>query len=93
MNIENQQTRYGADAITAFDTRSPRFPVRAGRPFRWLNRTVLGIGLASLLSDTSHKTVTVLLSFFASMGAAAGALGTIKGVADGFSCIAKLYGG
>lgn len=33
-------------------------------PRRWLNRTVLGIGLASLFSDTSHKTVTVLLPAF-----------------------------
>lgn len=61
---------------------------------RWLNRTVLGIGLASLFSDTSHETVTVLLpAFLASMGAAAAALGTIEGVADGFSSLAKLYGG
>lgn len=61
---------------------------------RWLNRTVLGIGLASLFSDTSHETVTVLLpAFLASMGAAAGALGTIEGLADGLSSIAKLYGG
>jgi MFS family permease len=61
---------------------------------RWLNRTVLGIGLASLFSDASHETVTVLLpAFLASMGAAAGALGTIEGVADGLSTLAKLYGG
>ncbi len=61
---------------------------------RWLNRTVLGIGLASLFSDTSHETVTVLLpAFLASMGAAAAALGTIEGVADGLSSLAKLYGG
>jgi len=62
--------------------------------FRWLNRTVLGIGLASLFSDTSHETVTVLLpAFLASTGAAAGALGTIEGLADGFSSLAKLDGG
>lgn len=61
---------------------------------RWLNRTVLGIGLASLFSDTSHETVTVLLpAFLASMGAAAAALGTIEGLADGLSSLAKLYGG
>lgn len=60
----------------------------------WLNRTVLGIGLASLFSDLSHETVTAILpSFLASMGVAAVALGTIEGVADGFSSAAKLYGG
>jgi len=42
----------------------------------------------------SHETVTATLpAFLASMGAAAGALGTIEGLADGFSSIAKLYGG
>lgn len=61
---------------------------------RWLNRTVVGIGLASLFSDLSHETVTVLLpAYLASMGAAAAALGTIEGVADGLSSAAKLYGG
>lgn len=63
-------------------------------PVRWLNRTVLGIGLASLFSDLSHETVTVLLpAFLASLGAAAAALGTVEGVADGLSSAAKLYGG
>ena len=61
---------------------------------RWLSRTVLGIGLASLLSDLSHETVTSILpALLASMGLAAGALGTIEGVADGLSSLAKLYGG
>jgi len=60
----------------------------------WLNRTVFGIGVASLLSDLSHETVTALLpSFLAGLGAAAAALGTIEGVADGLSAVAKLYGG
>jgi MFS family permease len=64
------------------------------QPVRWLNRTVIGIGLASLFSDTSHETVTVLLpAFLASLGAAAAALGMIEGVADGLSSAAKLYGG
>jgi MFS family permease len=50
--------------------------------------------LASLLSDLSHETVTsVLPALLASMGVAAGALGTIEGVADGLSSLAKLYGG
>ncbi len=54
----------------------------------------MGIGLASLFSDMSHEAVTSTLpAFLASMGAAAGALGTIEGFADGFSSLAKLYGG
>lgn len=61
---------------------------------RWVNSTVLGIGLASFLSDLSHETVTsVLPSLVATLGVAAAALGTIEGVADGFSSVAKLYGG
>ena len=60
----------------------------------WLTATVLGIGLASLFSDLSHETVTAVLpALLASMGVAAGALGTIEGVADGLSSVAKLYGG
>src|SRR5512139_2913966 len=60
----------------------------------WLNATVFGIGLASLASDLSHEAVTsVLPGFLASMGVAAAALGTIEGVADGLSTLAKLYGG
>lgn len=61
---------------------------------RWLNATVFGIGMASLLSDLSHETVTsVLPGVLASMGMAAAALGSIEGIADGFSTLAKLFGG
>ncbi|MBI4474349.1 MAG: MFS transporter, partial [Acidobacteria bacterium] len=61
---------------------------------KWLSPTVFGIGVASLLSDLSHETVTsVLPALLASMGAAAGVLGTIESVADGLSSAAKLYGG
>ena len=68
---------------------------RSGRSkTKWLTGTVLGIGLASLFSDLSHETVTAVLpALLASMGAAAGALGTIEGFADGLSSVAKLYGG
>ena len=60
----------------------------------WLTHTVFGIGLASLFSDMSHETVTsVLPALLASMGVAAGILGTIEGLADGLSSVAKLYGG
>ena len=61
---------------------------------RWLNRTVLGIGLASLLSDWSHEIATsVLPAFLASMGAAAAWLGLIEGTADGLSSFAKMASG
>jgi MFS family permease len=63
-------------------------------PMRWLNRTVLGIGLASLFSDWSHETATTVMpAFLASMGLAAAWLGLIEGVADGLSSFAKLASG
>src|ERR1039457_6256432 len=61
---------------------------------RWLNRTVVGIGVASLFSDWSHEiATTVLPAFLASMGAAAAWLGIIEGVADGLSSSAKMASG
>ncbi len=66
----------------------------AGPPSRWLNRTVLGIGLASLFSDWSHEIATAVLpAFLASLGASAAWLGTIEGIADGLSSFAKLASG
>ena len=60
----------------------------------WLNRTVLGIGLASLFSDWSHEIATTILpQFLASLGAAAVWLGLIEGVSDGLSSIAKMASG
>ncbi len=62
--------------------------------FRWLNRTVLGIGLASLFSDWSHEIATAVLpTFLATMGAAAAWLGIIEGVSDGLSSFAKMASG
>ena len=67
-------------------TRDPHPPGRT-----WLNRTVLGIGLASLCSDWSHEIATsVLAAFLATMGAAAAWLGFIEGVSDGLSSFAKM---
>lgn len=61
---------------------------------RWLNCTVLGIGLASLFSDWSHEIATVVLpAFIATMGGAAAWLGLIEGVADGLSSFAKMASG
>jgi MFS family permease len=64
-------------------------------PFRqWLNRTVLGIGLASLFSDWSHEMATsVMPAFLATMGVAAFWLGLIEGVSDGLSSFAKMASG
>jgi MFS family permease len=60
----------------------------------WLNRTVLGIGLASLFSDWSHEiATTVLPAFLATMGVAAAWLGFIEGIADGLSSFAKMGSG
>src|SRR5438552_3006925 len=61
---------------------------------RWLNQTVLGIGLASLFSDWSHEiATTVLPAFLATMGVAAAWLGIIEGVSDGLSSFAKMASG
>jgi MFS family permease len=61
---------------------------------RWLNGTVLGIGLASLFSDWSHEiATTVMPAFLATMGVAAAWLGIIESVSDGLSSFAKMASG
>ncbi len=66
----------------------------SGNAQRWLNRTVIGVGLASFFSDLSHETVTsVLPAYLATFGAAAAVLGAVEGIADGASMLAKFYGG
>jgi MFS family permease len=68
-------------------------PNQSPRP-RWLNRTVLGIGLASLFSDWSHEiATTVMPAFLATMGVAAFWVGLIEGVSDGLSSFAKMASG
>jgi len=60
----------------------------------WLNRTTLGIGLASLFSDWSHEIATAILpAFLDSLGAGPGWLGAIEGTADGLSSFSKLAAG
>jgi MFS family permease len=67
---------------------------QSSSPKRWLTRGVLGIGLASLFSDSGHEAATSILpAFLASLGAPAFALGVIEGVSDGLSSFAKLAGG
>jgi len=64
------------------------------RRLPWLNRTVVGVGLASLFSDWSHEIATTLLpAFLATMGVAAAWLGVIEGVSDGLSSFAKMASG
>lgn len=61
---------------------------------RWLNRTVLGIGLASLFSDIGHEMATTAMPvLLASLGVSSAVLGLIEGLADGLSSFAKLFSG
>ncbi len=79
--------------MTGQSPSAPSAPPALAWP-KWLNRTVLGIGLASLFSDWSHETATTVLpAFLATMGAAAGWLGLIEGAADGLSSFAKMASG
>lgn len=67
-------------------------PAPAGT--RWLNRTVLGIGLASLCSDVGHEIATSAMpALLATVGATSAVLGLIEGLADGLSSLAKLLSG
>jgi len=65
-----------------------------GTRVRWLNRTVLGIGIASFFSDLGHETATAILPvFLASIGAAPFALGVIEGISDAIASFSKLGAG
>ena len=61
----------------------------------WLNRNILGMGLASLFSDMNHEMASAILPMFLSsvLGAPAFALGLIEGVADGVSTAFELWSG
>jgi hypothetical protein len=61
-------------------------------PKRWLNRNILGMGLASLFSDMNHEMASAVLPMFLSsvLGAPAFALGVIEGVADGINALRAL---
>jgi MFS family permease len=64
-------------------------------PERWLTGGVLGVGGASLCSDTGHEMATSLLPTLltASLHAGPAALGTIDGISDALASVAKLLGG
>ncbi len=69
-------------------------PNSAAKTSKWLTRTVVAIGLASLLSDACYELIIPLLpALITSLGAGALALGAIEGVADGFASVFKLWGG
>lgn len=72
-------------------TQPPEAPPQAG----WLTPGVIGVGGASLCSDTGHEMVTSLLPTFltSSLHAGPAALGAIDGVADALASLAKLAGG
>ncbi len=68
--------------------------MKTNTKIRWLNRTVLAIGLTSLFSDWSHEIATAVLpAFLATMGVAAAWLGIIEGVSDGLSSFTKMGSG
>lgn len=62
---------------------------------RWLNRNILGMGLASLFSDMNHEMASAVLPVFlaSTLGAPAFALGLIEGVADGVSTVFEIWSG
>lgn len=70
-------------------------PSAKERPRGWLDRNILGLGLASLFSDWNHEMATAVLPAFLTgvLGAPAFALGLIEGVADGISTIFRLAAG
>lgn len=64
------------------------------RPRRWLNRTIVGIILATFFSDFSHEMATAVLPLYlAAIGLGPAALGVMEGLADFLVSLAKLGGG
>jgi len=73
-------------------TPPPPAPKRAS--VRWINRTIVGIALATCFSDFSHEMVTAVLPLYlAKVGLGAAALGIIEGIADFLVSMSKLAGG
>ena len=61
----------------------------------WLTPGVLGVGAASLFSDSGHELVTSILPTFltSTLHSGPGALGAIDGVSDALTGLCKLAGG
>ena len=79
-----------ANPLPALNVEQNRRSANSG----WLNRTILGIGLASLFSDVGHEMATTAMPvLLASLGASSAVLGLIEGLADGLSSFAKLFSG
>lgn len=64
-------------------------------PFRGLPRTVVALGVVSLLTDFSSEMISPLLPLFltVTLGAGAVAVGAIEGVADATASLVKLLSG
>jgi MFS family permease len=62
---------------------------------KWLNRNVVGLGLADLAADANYEMVFAILPLFitAGLGAPALAVGVVEGVADGSAALVKLWSG
>ncbi len=61
---------------------------------KWINRTVLGIVLATFLSDFGHEMMTAVMpQYLLLIGVGAGGLGLIEGLADLMISLSKLAGG
>jgi MFS family permease len=61
---------------------------------KWLNSTVLGVGVASFFSDVGHEMATTAMpALLATLGVNSAVLGLIEGLADGLSSFAKLFSG
>jgi MFS family permease len=67
----------------------------APEPQHWLSPGVLGVGGASLFSDSSHELATSLLPTFLTVSLHAGpaALAVIEGTSDALTGFSKLIGG
>lgn len=67
---------------------------RPPRTRSWVNRTVVGIILATFLSDVSHEMATAVLPLFlVTVGLGPAALGVIEGLADLLMSLSRLAGG
>ena len=67
----------------------------SNKKVKWLNRNVLGIGIADLAADANYEMVFAVLPLFitAGLGAPAYAVGLIEGIGDGSSAAVKLWSG
>lgn len=93
---QNEGNSRGGPAAAADDDTDPDNTVQRAPGGRdWLSPGVLGVGAASLCSDTGHEMVTSVLPTFlsATLHSGPGALGVIEGVSDALTGLAKLAGG